>query len=74
VAAERVVARLAPHLGRLSCVVVVTPAWDEGALGERIRGAGVACTTLVVGGAAVRGPGVRAVPVEAIEQGEGLAL
>ncbi len=71
---DRLVARLAPHLARLSCVVVVTPAWDEGALGERIRGAGVACTTLVVGGGELRGDGVRGVPVEAIERGEGLAL
>lgn len=74
VAPDRRVERLGPHLARLSCMVVVAPAWDEGALAERIRGAGVACTTLIVGGAAPRAAGVRAVPVEAIEKGEALAL
>jgi len=81
----RLLARLAPHLRRLSCVVVVAPAWDEGALADRIRGAGVACTTLVVDAAASRAPGrdagaaagslgVVRVPLEAIEKGEALAL
>lgn len=71
---DRLMTRLASHLARLSCVVVVAPAWDEGALADRIRGAGVACTTLVVGSGAPGAPGVRAVPVEAIEKGEALAL
>ncbi len=74
IAPDRLLARLAPHLGRLSCVVVVAPAWDQGALAERIRGAGVACTTLVVAGGSLHAPGVRGVPVEAIEEGEALAL
>jgi uncharacterized protein (DUF58 family) len=71
---DRLLRQLAPHLGRLSCVVVVAPSWDEGALAERIRGAGVACTTLVGGTGGGRAPGVVRVPVEGIEQGEALAL
>jgi uncharacterized protein (DUF58 family) len=75
VAPDALVRRLAPHLARLSCVVVVTPAWDRGALAERIRSAGVACTTLVVGeGASVRGNDLRYVAVSAIERGEAIAL
>jgi uncharacterized protein (DUF58 family) len=85
IAPARLIERLTPHLARLSCVVVVAPSWDEGALAERIRGAGVACTTLVVGEGAPDAPGglgagapivtgVRGVPVEAIEKGEALAL
>ena len=70
---ERLVARLAPHLGRLSCVVVVAPAWDRGGLAERIRGAGVACKTLVVG-EGPRGADVSAVSEEAVLGGEALAL
>lgn len=84
-APDRLMERLAPHLARLSCVVVVTPAWDEGALAERISGAGVACSTLVVGegkgrgdgrgGApAARGSRVQRVTVRAIEEGEALVL
>jgi uncharacterized protein (DUF58 family) len=70
---DRLVARLAPHLGRLSCVVVVAPAWDQGALAERIRGAGVVCKTLVVG-EGPQGPDVRSVSEEAVAGGEALAL
>ena len=71
--------RLSPHLSRLSCVVVVTAAWDDGALAERIRGAGVACATLVVGdgrdrAAGPRAAGVKRVPIDGIERGEALAL
>jgi uncharacterized protein (DUF58 family) len=76
---DRLVARLAPHLPRLSCVIVVAPSWDEGALAERIRGAGVGCMTLVVeragaGGGSPRGRDVRAVAALAIERGEPLSL
>jgi uncharacterized protein (DUF58 family) len=70
----RLLDRLAPHLGRLSCVVAIAPSWDEGALADRIRGAGVACVTLVVGAPGPRAPGVTCVPVEAVEQGEALSL
>jgi uncharacterized protein (DUF58 family) len=70
----RLLTRLAPHLSRLACIVVVAPTWDDGALGERIRGAGVACTMLVVGAEGGRTAGMVRVPVEAIERGEALAL
>jgi uncharacterized protein (DUF58 family) len=70
----RLLDRLAPHLGRLSCVVVIAPAWDEGALADRIRRAGVACATVVVGAPGPRAEGVVRVTVEAIEQGEALSL
>jgi uncharacterized protein (DUF58 family) len=70
--------RLSPHLARLSCVVAVTPTWDEGALAERVRASGVACTTLVVGKGSVdraaRGASVQRVPIEGIERGEALSL
>jgi uncharacterized protein (DUF58 family) len=70
----RLLDRLAPHLGRLSCVVAIAPAWDEGALADRVRGAGVAFSTLVVGAPGPTAPGVARIPVEAIEQGEALSL
>jgi uncharacterized protein (DUF58 family) len=67
--------RLAPHLRRLSSVVVVAPAWDGGALAERIRGSGVGCTTLIVEGiAGVTQGDARAITVDAIERGEALSL
>jgi uncharacterized protein (DUF58 family) len=71
-------ARLSPHLGRLSCVVVVAAAWDGGALAERIRGSGVGCVTVIVEGgeseAAPREAGTHVVSVAAIEKGEGLSF
>ncbi|MCC6554441.1 MAG: DUF58 domain-containing protein [Polyangiaceae bacterium] len=81
---DRLLARLAPHLARLSCVIVVAPSWDGGALSERIRGRGVGCTTLVVqrgeGGAAdgardtSERRDVRVLAASAIERGEPLSL
>jgi hypothetical protein len=71
------VARLGAHLGRLSCVIVVAPAWDRGALAERIRARGVGCVTLVVDPAAssaLRAQELRVVSVAAIESGEALAF
>lgn len=71
-------ARLGPHLGRLSCVIVVAATWDGGVLAERIRSSGVGCVTLIVeasaGAAAPRAPGVHVVSVAAIEGGEALAF
>jgi uncharacterized protein (DUF58 family) len=68
------VARLGPHLGRLSCVIVVAAAWDGGALAERIRGGGVGCVTLIVDAEAPRDPGVHVVSAAAIEGGEALSF
>lgn len=75
VSAGDLLARLAPHLGRLSCVIVVTTSPDR-EMEERIRGHGVACSTLVVGdeaGAEI-GPHTRVVSVAAIGAGEALSL
>jgi len=75
---DALLGRLAPHLGRLSCLVVVTARWDEGALAERIRGAGVGCRTLLVQGGGrlegAPGPEVVVVDAAAIARGEALSL
>jgi uncharacterized protein (DUF58 family) len=71
---DRLVNRLASHLARLSCVVVIAPAWDGGALATRIRGHGVACVTAVFAGAAVPSRDIVPITVEAIERGEAVSL
>lgn len=72
---DALVERLASHLSRLSCVVVVALARDEGALAERIRGYGVACTVIAVGDASgALGRDSKVVAADAIERGEALAL
>jgi uncharacterized protein (DUF58 family) len=75
-AADAVLSVLSPHLARLSCVIVVTGAWDSGALAERIRGSGVGCTTLVVvdEGPEARGRDVVSIRASAIAAGEALPL
>lgn len=73
---DDLLARLAPHLGRLSCVMIVTTSRDP-ALAERIRGHGVACATFVVEAGdspAPAGPRVTVVSAAAIERGEALSL
>jgi len=74
VPAARLLACLTPSLTRLSCVIVVAPAWDGGALATSIRAAGAACTTLVVGEGGAPGPGVREVSMKAITRGDALVL
>jgi uncharacterized protein (DUF58 family) len=75
---DALLARLAPYLPRLSCMVVVAAAWDRGALAERVRGCGVGCRTLVVEGERpdqeARGPDVIGVSAAAIARGEALSL
>ena len=75
-AADAVLSVLSPHLPRLSCVIVVTSTWDDGALAERIRGFGVGCTTLVVvgDGPEARGGDGRSIRASAIAAGEALSL
>jgi uncharacterized protein (DUF58 family) len=69
------VERLATHLSRLSCVIVVALGRDEGELAERIRGHGVACTVIAVGDRSdVRDRESKTVAVESIERGEALSL
>lgn len=87
---DHLLARLTPHLSRLSCLIVITTAWDP-KLSERIGGHGVACTTLVVtseaapprhpphageahGASGARGAAVTTLSVAAIERGEALSL
>jgi uncharacterized protein (DUF58 family) len=72
--ADRLASRLAAHLSRLSCVVVVAPSWDGGALATRIRGHGVACVTAVFDGAKGRSRDVVPITVDAIERGEAISL
>ncbi|MFO0759292.1 MAG: DUF58 domain-containing protein [Byssovorax sp.] len=79
IAPDVLLSRLVTHLPRLSCVIVVTAAWDEGQLAERIQGHGVGCSTLIVESAAqagrsIHGPGLRRVSIAAIERGEALSL
>lgn len=75
--------RLAPHLPRLSCVVVIALRWDapRRALVDRIRGMGVGCVTLLVTepadtarGTPAQGRGLIEVTSDAIVRGEGLSL
>ena len=82
-------ARLAPHIARLSCVILITaaPETSRGAspgdarheLADRIRGFGAGCTTLIVSGEGTPTPPVvdrdtRVIHVDAIERGEALSL
>ena len=75
---DELLARLAPHLSRLSCVMVITTSRDP-ALAERIRGHGVACATFIVeagktGQAAPSAPHVTRVDEGAVLGGEALSL
>jgi uncharacterized protein (DUF58 family) len=85
VPAAELLARVAPHLSRLSCVIVVTGARGGASasreLVEGLRGFGAGVTTLVVegderAGAAGRdaGAGVTVIAADAIERGEALSL
>jgi uncharacterized protein (DUF58 family) len=82
---ETLLARLAEHLPRLSCVVVVSFDGDDtsaaaNGLAERVRGYGVGCKTLLIGrrrasaGDGSRGRDTQTIGLEAIERGEALAL
>lgn len=72
---DALVRRLAPHLSRLSCVVLVSLAEDDGALAERVRGHGVSCAVIAVGVASVtHGRDVQTIAVDAIERGEALSI
>jgi uncharacterized protein (DUF58 family) len=69
------VERLATHLPRLSCVIVIALGRDDRELAERIRGYGVACTVIAVGDrSAVRDRESKTVAAESIERGEALGL
>ncbi len=89
VSTRDLLARLSPHLSRLSSVVLVAPAPDRRVpksgpaaheeLADRIRGSGVGCTTLLVesdarGASPPSGPDLRVIATSAIERGEALSL
>ena len=67
---------LAPHLPRLSCVILLALAWDapRHALRDRLAGWGVGCTTLLVTFEAVPARDVTVVSPRAISTGEPLSL
>lgn len=73
---EGLLARLGPHLGGLSSVVLIALQWDakRAAVATGIRQRAVGCTALVVGERAAVTPECRTVPLDAIERGEVLAL
>jgi uncharacterized protein (DUF58 family) len=75
-AADRILARLGPHLERLSSVVLIVLAWDaaRAALASAIRARGVGCVVLVVGDHASREPTRTTVSLDAIVHGEALSL
>jgi uncharacterized protein (DUF58 family) len=72
---ERLLARLEPHVRRLSCVVVIALAWDEkrAALVERLRGSGVGTTAYTVDVEA-HGENLSKVSSASIARGEALSL
>ncbi len=86
--ASSTASRLAPHLGRLSCVVFLAMDWNEErhAFVQRVKDAGVVCRTIVVSPPVGKGESpiptavahqtdaVTRVATEAIEKGEALCL
>jgi uncharacterized protein (DUF58 family) len=74
---DGLMARMAQHLPRLSCVVVVAVASNAEPLATRVRHAGVGCVTLHVANEAGSAPSsrdARVITAEAIERGEALSL
>jgi uncharacterized protein (DUF58 family) len=75
-AGGRLLGQLAPHLGRLSSLVLVALDWDEprAAFVAAIEAQAVAVVVVVVGEAPRRTPRVRAVALSAIQRGQEIAL
>jgi uncharacterized protein (DUF58 family) len=75
-AADGILARLGPHLERLSSVVLIFLRWDgaRAALASAIRKRGVGCVVLIVGDRASRAPHGTTVALDAIVNGEALSL
>jgi hypothetical protein len=76
VSAERVFARLVPHLERLSAVIFVALAWDAARAGlvAAIRARGVGCTVFIVGDRSSHDAHATTVAIDAITRGDALAL
>ena len=72
---DRWLAELAPHLGRLSSMLLVSVAWDDAraAFVPALEAHGVRCSAWVIGAGA---PSARAryVPIDAITSGQELSL
>ena len=74
--AERIFARLMPHLEHLSSVIFIALAWDaeRAQLASAIRSRGVECTVLVVGETSSTERHGKTIALGAIGRGEALAL
>lgn len=75
-AKDRVLARLSPHLERLSSVVFVAVGWDESraAFVASLRSRGVGSVVIIVGDRPARTESTTTVPLAAIARGEALSL
>ena len=75
-ASGRLLGQLAPHLGRLSSIVLVALGWDEAraAFVQAIEAQAVAVLVVVVGDEPQRTPRVKSVPLAAILRGQEIAL
>ena len=74
--ADRTFARVAPHLERLSSVILVLLAWDaeRAGLAASIRARGCGCVVFVVGDRSSQDPQATTVALDAITRGEPLSL
>lgn len=74
--AERVLAILGPEIERLSSIVLVALAWDKTReeVASAIRGRGIGCLALVVGDRNERAAHATTVALDAIVNGQELAL
>jgi uncharacterized protein (DUF58 family) len=73
---DGLLARVGPHVGRYSSVVLVALAWDAAreSLASAIRVRGIGCVPVVVSGRDPSTAGVRHVSPQAIARGEALSL
>jgi uncharacterized protein (DUF58 family) len=73
---DRMLGNLAPHLERLSSVVLVALVWNDAraVLASALRARGVGCAVLVVGDASSRTSEATTVPLHAITRGEAISL
>lgn len=75
-ASDRLLARLSPHLERLSSIVFVAVAWDDSraAFVAALRARGVGSVVYIVGDRAAHTESATTVPLAAIASGEALSL
>jgi uncharacterized protein (DUF58 family) len=72
----RILASVGPHLERLSSVIFIALEWDEqrAAVVAAIRSRGFDCTALLVAERSARAPNATTVAIDAIVNGEAIAL